>query len=118
MKKTLFATAFAVAALASAPAFAQAVGYAGGSVSYSEAEMFGVEADGESYGVHGAVSLPINDELSGQLSGGLSDSNDSDPSLFGTAHLVSNLEGGRIAGFAGAMEAGDEVLMAIAQGEL
>lgn len=112
MKNLLLATACAVATLAAAPAFAQPTGYVGASLGYAEADFAGTEVDGESYGVHGALDFDLNDALSAQFSGSYSDAKDTDGVLTGTAHLVSNLEGGRIAGFVGAADIEDATMYA------
>lgn len=111
MKKTLFATAFTVAALACAPAFAQATGYVGVSAGYGEAEFGGFEADGEAFGVEGAVAAPISERLSVQVGASYSDAESTDGVFAGSAHLIGELDGGRIGGFVGMADVMDETLV-------
>jgi opacity protein-like surface antigen len=123
MKTTLFATAFAVAAAMCAPAFAQDLGagsgYIGASISHTEVDVLSMQDEFETFGVHGALYTPIRDDLGAQLNFGYADADEADGSLSGSAALVTNLDGGRIAGFVGATEVADETMMAYGlQGDL
>lgn len=113
MRKTLFATAIAAAALIGAPAFAQVTGYVGAQGSRSEVDFFGVDTDADSYGLHGAVSVPLSETFSAQFSAGYNDSENSDGGLQGEAHLVSSFDGVRLGGFVGAAEIVDETAVTI-----
>lgn len=123
MKTTLFATAFAVAAAMCAPAFAQdglvQSGYVGASVSQTEFDNFGPEDEVDSFGVHAAGYMQLRDDLGFQVNAAYADADDSDSSLSGSVAVVTNLDGGRIAGFVGTAEVADEWMLAYGlQGDL
>lgn len=112
MKKILFATAFAAAALASAPAFAQSVGYLGLSYAHSEVEILSVEADGEAVAFEGSVTAPVTETISLSFNGSVAEVEDETIGS-GTIHLSDRLESGLIGGFAGVTQVADESLWAI-----
>lgn len=116
MKKSLFATAFAVAAVVCAPAMAQDEaahsGHVGASIAQTELDAFGSDGDFQTYGVHAAVFMPVRYDLGAQVNLGYADAEDADGGLSGSLALISDIEGGRIAGFVGGAEVADELMMA------
>ena len=121
MKKYLFATAMAVAALSSAPAFAQ--GHIGASASHTEVEAFGLEGDGNLYNVFGAVVLPLNETFSWQFDGDVAvtdiDGADDETAVSGTAHLYKGTEAHKVGGFAGFTTSDDVTVWNVgAEGQL
>lgn len=109
MKKYLFVTAMAVAALSSAPAFAQ--GHIGASASHTDVEVFGLEGDGNLYNVFGAVVLPLNETFSWQFDGDVAvtdiDGAEDETAVSGTAHLYKGTEANKVGGFVGFTTADD-----------
>ena len=121
MKKYLFATAMAVAALSSAPAFAQ--GHIGASASHTEVEVFGLEGDGNLYNVFGAFVMPLNETFSWQFDGDVAvtdiDGVDDETAVSGTAHLYKGAEANKVGGFVGFTTADDfDVWNVGAEGQL
>lgn len=110
MKTFLLATACAVAAMTAAPAMAQVNGYMGASYSLSNVDIDNDESELEGYGASAAMSAPINDEVTLQVNGALSDGLDSDVRGAFTGHLTDQIGDGvgRIGGFAGVTNAFDE----------
>lgn len=112
MKKTLFASAFALAALVSAPAFAQATGFVGASASHTEVDAFGFEGESQGLALGGSVAAPVGG-LTLQVDGALSDSEDSDVGTSVAAHLAAGLGAGRVGAFVGVSELGGEDLWTV-----
>lgn len=113
MKTTLFATSFALAAFVSAPAFAAASGHVGASVSTTEIDTSFGDANGESYSLSGAVFAPINETLGVQVDVAVSDADDVDPTIRGTAHLVGKVGAHRVGGFVAAADLDGDTMYGI-----
>lgn len=119
MKTLLFASAFAVAALASAPAFAQTTGFAGAAVSRAELETPFGNTDGESYSAGGSVYLPTSEALGFQLDLSASDADDAEATINGAAHVVTAMSKGRIGGFVAASTTDGDTLWGVgAEGQV
>lgn len=112
MKKTLFAAACAVATLAAAPAFAEATGFVGASVSKVELDTPFGDLDGEAYGLAGSITAPIASSFQVQFDGSVSDSDDTDAVLTGTVHLAHRTDSFLVGGFVGGTEIADEGVFA------
>jgi len=110
MRNLLFASAFAVAALASAPAFAQ--GYVGASATNANVEVGPFEDDAMAYDVFGAVVLPTGGPIGIQLNGdvGFSDEDDSEAVFSGTAHAYMQAETHKLGAFVGGTTSDGESL--------
>ncbi len=112
MKSLLLVTA-ALAAFAAAPALAQdgPVGSVGVSYGNSEAELGGLSADSDAWGVDGVVAMPAFGEWTVTLAGNAADSDD-DTIFAGTAHLTTLVGSDlRIGGFVGAADVADETAL-------
>jgi len=112
MKRILFATAVAVAALASAPAFAQ--GYVGAQIANLHIDAAGASTNGNVYDVFGSVVTPLNDALAFQFDGDVNwnDIEGLDHSAAGgaTVHLYHETPANKVGGFIGvAAENGDNL---------
>jgi len=119
MKKVLFATAMAVAALVSAPALAQ--GYVGASGTYNKVDAMGSSDHTNWYDVFGAVVAPVNDTFAFQFDGDVSwtnsnnVSNDTIPS--GNAHFYRETENSKLGAFVGAADVGGTIWDAGIEGQ-
>lgn len=109
MKTTLFATAFAVAAMTCAPAFAQVTGYADVSYSRASVEVLGTEGHADGMSLTGALAAPVGASLQVQAGLTYSDTNVGDDTFAGTVHLVgAPSEQTRLGGFLSAAEVGSD----------
>lgn len=112
MKRVLFATAMAIAAMASAPAFAQ--GYVGAQVANVHADAAGESANGNVYDVFGAVVTPLTDTMAFQFDGDVNwnDIDGLDHSAAGgaTIHAYRQTPANKLGAFIGvAAEDGDNL---------
>jgi hypothetical protein len=119
MRKVLFATAMAVAALAAAPALAQ--GYVGASATYSKVDVAGFDDHNNWYDVFGAVVAPVNDSFAFQFDGDLSWTNSDDVAddtlISGNAHLYRETENSKLGVFVGAADVGGTIWNAGVEGQ-
>ena len=108
MNKNLFAAAAAVAFLGSAVAAnAQTVGHVGANYSRIDADVAGLDANGDVYQVEGAVRFDLG-SLGAQLDGAVTNYDGDDTSVGATGHINTKVGGGLIGGFAG-VETSDDV---------
>lgn len=108
MKTTLIAGA-ALAALLSAPAFAETVpsGYVGAAWSNTEVETPLGDVDGDGFAVDGAVVWSLGGDLGLQLDAAYADVEDSD-GVSATAHLFDRNDSFAFGGYVGLAEVEDE----------
>lgn len=99
MKKILFATALAAAALVSTSALAQVSGYVGLGYANSEIDTPLGDAEGDGYALSAAVFAPISEKVGLQFDGSVVDADDSDVTFNGTVHVVGEVGNARIGGF-------------------
>lgn len=116
MKTQLFAAAAILAVAVSAPAFAQNVGSVGAAVNYSDLKATGVDVDGTSVKVDGAVAIPTGAwtvTLNGNVS--VNDNDISDETVASTAaHLTTTVgDGWRVGGFAALSRPSNDTLWAV-----
>lgn len=116
MKNQLIATAAAFAlATAAGAAQAQTVGYVGAAYGHTEVDVLGLEGDGDTYGVEGAVRFDAG-QLGAQIDGQIARTEvegDDATSVGATAHLNAKFDGGLIGGFAGVQDSDDTTLWAV-----
>ena len=116
MKSLLLVTS-ALAAFAAAPALAQdgPVGSVGVSYGNSEAELGGLSADSDSYGIDGVVAMPAFGDWTVTVAANVSqfdDGGSDDTALAGAAHLTTLVGSDlRIGGFVGAADVADETAL-------
>lgn len=109
MKTKLLLTAAIGFGLLASPALAQVTGTVGVNAAHSEAESNGFEADDDSYGLNGGVSIPVGGSLSVLLDASWSHADEADADLLaGTAHLITRNDSHAFGGFVGLADVDDE----------
>ena len=108
MNKNLFAAAAAVALLGSAVAAqAQTVGHIGANYSRVDADLAGLNANGDLYQLEGAVRFDAG-KLGAQIDGAVTNYDGDDTSVGATGHINTKVGNGLIGGFAG-VETSDDI---------
>jgi hypothetical protein len=108
MKAFVFGAVGALALLAAAPAYA-ASGYVGAAYTRAEIDTGAGDADTDVFGIEGAVAFDATTSLGIDLDAAYSDSDDSDSTTGGTAHVYGKGAGYKFGGFVGLADADDTV---------
>ena len=117
MKAFVFGAVGAVALLAAAPASA-ATGYVGAQYTRAEVDTGLGDTDADAYGVEGAIAFNAAQSLGLDLDAAFADSDDSDSTTAGTAHIYAKGGSYKFGGFAGLADAGDTVYSVGVEGQI
>lgn len=109
MKAFVFGAVGALALLAAAPANA-ATGYVGAAYSRAEVDTGLGDVDADSFGAEGAVAFNAAQSLGLDFDAAYADSDDSDSTFGGAAHLYAKGTGYKFGGFGGIADVADQTV--------